>query len=172
MKDSFTTNLSALQNAGFFRSHPLLNPGWPKCAEVWFTRKLRTMISHSYPNGDGSQSQDPDPSDQDSQYALTLGYYEHITLRIWIQPSPDRCAQDGPGPLLATLPETNKLLQPSSGKQTGQTTIFPQALHSGSKSVSPLTYRDSTSNPSSKLTIPITVTLPLTSCLGGILIQP
>ena len=50
----------------------LLNPGWPLCAEVRLIRKLRTMINHSYPNGDESQPQDLYPPDQDSQYAPTL----------------------------------------------------------------------------------------------------
>jgi hypothetical protein len=44
-------------------------------------------------------------------------------------------------------------------------------LQDGSKSVSPLTLRDSFSNPLLKQTIPITVTLPLTPFLGSILVQ-
>jgi hypothetical protein len=61
------------------------------------------MINHSYPNGDKSQAYDPYPSDQDSQYAPTLGYYEHTPPSEYgFSPSPNICPQDDPELLVAS----------------------------------------------------------------------
>lgn len=92
------------------------------------------MINNSYPNGDESQAQDPDPSDQDSQYAPILGYYEHMPPSNYgFSPSPDRCPQDGPDPLFSTQPETNKLLQHSEWEVNREDDEIPTSFTTPAK---------------------------------------